>query len=133
VISAKLMASAGTLVATALGLPVAHAGHATAPAPLRVGVEGVVVSADAVRAPAATDVVVPATAATLVADRAGSPAAAGRIRLTVTRNADGATLFTGTLATFERLPVSAGERLTVHVERSGAAHGLRASATLAWS
>jgi hypothetical protein len=133
VISVKLMATAGTLAAAAVGLPVAHAGRANAPAPLRVGVDGVALAADAVVAPAIAEVVVPQRTGALVAERTGSPAAARRIRLTVTRAADGATLFTGTLATFERLPVSAGERLTVHVERSGATHGLRASATLAWS
>jgi hypothetical protein len=63
----------------------------------------------------------------------GSPALAGRVHVTVLRAADGAVLFTGSLATFRTLPVQAGTKLVISVQRAYGYAGLKASALLRWS
>ena len=49
------------------------------------------------------------------------------------RAADGATLFTGSLATFHTLPVVAGTKLVVTVQKPAGYAGVRAGAALSWS
>ena len=63
----------------------------------------------------------------------GSPALASRARLTVTRSTDGATLFTGSLATFHSLRVTPGSSLVLRVQKPAGFGGLRAGAALRWS
>jgi hypothetical protein len=78
-------------------------------------------------------VVVPKAAHVLRGAVSGSPALAARTRLTIVRTTDGATLFTGSLATFHSLPVSAGASLEVEVQRPAGYSRLQASAALRWS
>jgi hypothetical protein len=49
------------------------------------------------------------------------------------RAADGAILFTGSLATFRTLPVRSGTTLVVRVQRAPGYAGLRAGGMLRWS
>ena len=63
----------------------------------------------------------------------GSRAYGKQVRLTIIRAADGATLFTGSLATFHALPVVAGTKLVVRVQRPAGNADPRAGATLSWS
>ena len=82
---------------------------------------------------ASVDVVVPATAKVLRTSLSGSPALAARAHVTVVRSADGATVFTGSLATLRALPVKAGTKLIVRVDRPDGFAGLRASSTISWT
>lgn len=119
----RLLLAAATTAAAAVGIvPAVHSGSAQASGPLTVG-----------DASATTTVVVPRSARLLTGQTAGSEAVAARTRLTVVRTADGATLFTGSLATFKSLAVAPGTKLQVRVERPAAYAGLKADATLAWS
>jgi hypothetical protein len=77
--------------------------------------------------------VVPASASALTGAASGSPVLANRVRLTVVRTSDGATLFTGSLATFHALAVSPGTQLEVRVAKPLGFRGLRAGAMLRWA
>jgi len=133
VISPKLLLAASSVAASLVGLGPAVTHEASAP--VRTGAEGMAVSATGLRAGVAAraSLSVPRDASRLVGIATGSPVLAGRVRLTVTRAADGATLFTGSLATFHALPVQAGTTLVVTLEKPGGYAGLRASAQLRWS
>lgn len=108
---------------------------ASAVQPLRVGNDGVAVAVQQLQAGTSADarLVVPAGARALSGAASGSPTLAARSRLTVTRSTDGATLFTGSLATFRSLPVAPGTALVLRVEKPAGFGGLRAGATLRWS
>ena len=80
-----------------------------------------------------TAVVVPAGSHLLTAQRSGSGVVAAQTRVTVVRTADGATLFTGSLATFTSLQVAPGTSLQVRVQRPARYAGLKAAAVLQWS
>ena len=103
--------------------------------PLQVGNRGVAVAVQGLAAGKSADatVVVPAGATELTGAASGSPALASRSRLTVTRSSDGATLFTGSLATFRSLAVTPGSSLVVHVQKPAGYGGLRAGAQLSFS
>jgi hypothetical protein len=133
VTSPKLLLAAGSVAASLAGLGPAVT-HGAA-APVRTGAAGITVSAAAVRAGVAAQASLsaPANASRLVGVASGSPALAGRVRLTVTRASAGATLFTGSLATFHALPVQPGTRLVVSLTKPGGYAGLTASAQLRWS
>lgn len=123
VTATRLLLAAATTAAAAAGIvPAVHSGSAQASGPLTVG-----------DASATTTIVVPQSAKLLTGKTAGSQAVAARTRLTVVRTADGATLFTGSLATFKSLAVAPGTKLQVRVERPAVYAGLKADATLAWS
>ena len=111
---------------------VTHSGVA-ASAPVRVGAAGVSIAAGELRGSASAEVVVPAGALHLAGAASGSHALANRVRLSVVRTSDGATLFTGSLATFHSLPVEAGTKLELRVAKPGGYAGLRAGAALRWS
>jgi hypothetical protein len=53
--------------------------------------------------------------------------------VTVVRASDGATVFVGSLATLRALPVKAGTKLVVRVDRPQGFAGLDARSTLSWS
>jgi hypothetical protein len=130
-----LLACAGALAALA-ALPVAYASaSSSSPSGLDVRTEGVAVATSGLRPGVAsnTTVVVPEGAAALSAETTGSPAVVRHVRITVVRASDGATLFVGSLGSFSRLPVAAGEKLRVRVVRTPGADGLTGSATLAWA
>lgn len=119
----RLLLAAATTAAAAVGVvPAVHGGSAQASGPLTVGDRS-----------ATTTFVVPQSAKLLTGRTSGSEAVAARTRLTVVRSSDGATLFTGSLATFSALRVVPGTKLQVHVERPAVYAGLKADATLAWS
>jgi hypothetical protein len=121
VTSFRLLLSAGSVAATLVGAAPALPHGASASGPARL-------------APASTvTVVVPTGVTHLAPVLSGSPALASRARVTVTRSADGATIFMGSLATLRSLPVVAGTKLVVHVSKPVGFDGLRASATVAWS
>jgi hypothetical protein len=80
-----------------------------------------------------TAFVVPASARLLTAVPSGSRAVASATHLTVVRTSDGATLFTGSLATFKALSVAPGTALQVHVQRPARYAALQAAAVLHWS
>ena len=132
--SPKLLLAAGSAAASLAGV-VPAVTHGSAVAPLHSGAAGVAVSAGSLRAGASTSVRVdvPVGVSQLTGSSSGSPALAGRGHVTVTRAADGATLFTGSLATFRSLPVQAGTTLVVSVQRASGYAGLKASAMLRWS
>jgi hypothetical protein len=123
VTATRLLLAAATTAAAAAGIvPAVHNGSAQASGPLTVG-----------DASSTTTIVVPQSAKLLTGQTAGSRAVAAHTRLTVVRSTDGATLFTGSLATFTSLAVAPGTKLQVRVERPAAYAGLKADATLAWS
>ena len=134
VTSPKLLLAAGSVAASLAGIGPAVT-HGASSAPVRAGSAGVTVSATDLRAGAAVDtsLTVPAGSTQLVGAAAGSPVLASRVHLTVTRSSDGATLFTGSLATFHTLPVRAGTGLVVSVQRPAGYAGLKARAVLSWS
>lgn len=118
----RLLLAAGT-AAAALGSlgPLGYSGAAAA-GPLQVGGRT-----------GTTAVVVPSTAHLLTARASGSVAVAAQTRVTVVRTTDGATLFTGSLATFKALQVAPGTSLQVRVQRPARYAGLKAAAMLQWS
>lgn len=119
----RLLLAAGTAAAAVVGVvPAVHGSAAQASGALTVGDTS-----------ATTNLVVPQSAKVLTGRTSGSEAVAARTHLTVVRSSDGATLFTGSLATFRSLRVAPGTKLQVRVERPGAYAGLKADATLAWS
>ena len=130
----KLLLAAGSVAASLAGIGPAVT-HGAASAPVRAGSAGVTVSATDLRAGATVDstLSVPAGATQLVGAAVGSPVLAGRVHLTVKRASDGATLFTGSLATFHSLPVRAGTGLVVSVQKPAGYAGLKARAVLSWS
>ncbi|MDX6477175.1 MAG: hypothetical protein QOH95_2686 [Gaiellaceae bacterium] len=134
--STRLVLAAGSIAATLAGIVPMLPHDATAAAsPLRVGAAGVAVSVQQLPGgkTAGVTLVVPKGASALSGAATGSTALAARSRLTVTRSADGATLFTGSLATFRTLPVVAGSSLVVRVQKPTGFGGLRAGALLNWS
>lgn len=132
--SPKLLLAAGSAAASLAGV-VPAVTHGSAVEPLRSGAAGVAVSAASLRAGASSSVRVdvPVGVSQLSGSSSGSPALAGRVHVTVLRAADGATLFTGSLATFRTLPVQAGTTLVVRVVRAPGYAGLKASGLLRWS
>ena len=131
--SPKLLLAAGSVAASLAGLGPAVT-HGTT-SPVRTGPAGLSVMAGALRAgaPVTTAVSVPEGMTQLVGAASGSPVLANRIRLTVRRASDGATLFVGSLATFHALPVHAGTPLLVSLQKPAGYAGLKASAMLQWS
>lgn len=125
--SPRILIAAGSIAATMAGIvPVIT--HGTA-APVQAATAGITVSSSA----ATSSLVVPAGAAVLHGRVYGNRPYAKRVQLTVVRASDGATLFTGSLATFHTLPVVAGTKLLVHVQKPAGSAKLRAAATLTWS
>jgi hypothetical protein len=122
VTSTRLLLAAAT-AAAALGSvgPLGHGG-ADAAGPLQVGGRT-----------GTTAVVVPAGRHLLTAQTLGSVAVAAQTRVTVVRTADGATLFTGSLATFKALQVAPGTSLQVRVQRPARYAALKAASVLQWS
>jgi hypothetical protein len=135
VTSTRLLLAAGSIAATLAGIVPVLSHDNAAGGPLQVGTRGVAVAVQSLAAGKAADatVVVPAGAKALTGTASGSPALASRARLTVTRSSDGATLFTGSLATFRSLAVTPGSSLVVHVQKPAGFGGLRAGATLSFS
>ena len=133
-VSPKLLLAAGSAAASLAGV-VPAVTHGSAVQPLRSGAAGVAVSAGSLRAGASKSVRVdvPVGVSQLSGSSSGSAALAGRVHITVSRAADGAVLFTGSLATFRTLPVAAGTTLVVRVERGPGYAGLKASGMLQWS
>jgi hypothetical protein len=133
--SPRLLLAAGSVAASLVGIaPVVSQGATTGSAPIRVGAEGIAVSAGQIAAAGArATLVVPEGVTRLAGSVSGSPALAARTRLTVARRSDGATIFTGSLATLRSLPVSAGTALVVSVQRPAGFAGLKAVAMLSWS
>jgi hypothetical protein len=121
VTSSRILLAAGTVAAAlaSVGPVVAHGSNGAAALRLEPGTT--------------VDVVVPAAARVLRGTVSGSPALARRSHVTVIRAYDGATVFTGSLATLRTLPVKAGTKLVVRVDRPAGFGGLRASAALSWS
>jgi hypothetical protein len=103
---------------------------------LQVGAAGVAasVSVDQLAAGKASSVtlVVPAGTRNLSGVASGSPRLAALSRLTLTRSSDGATLFTGSVATFRSLPVTAGSSLVLRIQKPSGFAGLKAGALLRW-
>jgi hypothetical protein len=134
--SPRLLLAAGSVAATLAGIvPVLSNGAAAAIEPMQVGAAGVAVSVGRLPAGRASKVtvVVPAGVRTFTGVASGSPRLAALTRLTVTRSSDGAMLFTGSVATFRSLPVTAGTTLVLRVEKPVGFTGLRAGALLRWS
>ena len=133
--SPRLLLAAGSVAASLVGIaPLAAPGATPGSAPIRVGSAGIAVSVGQIaRAGARAKLVVPTGATKLAGTFSGSPALAARTRLTVARSSDGATIFTGSLATLHSLPVSAGTALVVSVQRPAGYAGLKAVAMLSWS
>ena len=130
VTSSRVLIAAGSIAATLAGIvPVLNHGGQAAAAPLHASAAGISIKA----ADATSAVVVPAGRSTLRGTAFGSRAYGKRVHLTIVRAADGATLFTGSLRTFHTLPVVAGTKLVVRVDRPSGNAGLRAGATLSWS
>lgn len=102
---------------------------------MRTGAAGVAISATDLRAgaTAAARVRVPAGSTMLAGRVSGSPVLANRVRLTVVRTSDGATLFTGSLGTFRALQVEPGVDLEVRVAKPRGYTGLGARTVLTWS
>lgn len=116
--SARVALAAGTVAATLAGVvPMVSHGPATT-------------NRAAVTATTGTTLVVPKAATVLVGQANGSQALARAVHLTVVRSSDGATLFTGTLATFHTLPVVAGAKLVLKVQRPSGFTGATAGASL---
>ncbi|HEY8644720.1 MAG TPA: hypothetical protein VIL77_02445 [Gaiellaceae bacterium] len=134
--SPRLLLAAGSVAATLAGIvPVLSNGAAAATGPLQVGAAGVAVSVGQLPGGRASRVtlVVPAGVRSLSGVASGSPRLAALARLTVTRSSDGATLFTGSVATFRSLPVTAGSSLVLRVQKPVGFAGLKAGAQLRWS
>jgi hypothetical protein len=134
--SPRLLLAAGSVAATLAGIvPVLSHGAAAATEPLQVGAAGVAVSVESLpaRRAFAVTLVVPEGVRSISGVANGSPRLAGLTRLTVTRSADGATLFTGSVATFRSLRVTPGSSLVLHVRRPGGFEGLTAGAQLRFS
>jgi hypothetical protein len=121
VTSSRILVAAGTVAAAlaSVGPVVAHGSNGAAALRLEPGTK--------------VDVVVPAAAKLLRGKVWGSPALAERSHVTVVRAADGATVFTGSLATLRTLRVKAGTKLVVRVDRPDGFAGLRASTAISWS
>jgi hypothetical protein len=119
----RILLAAGTAAAAVVSVApaVGHSSAATANA-LRLG-----------SASAATHVVVPRAAHVLREQVPVRTAVAAATRLTVVRASDGATLFTGSLATFRSLPVTPGTPLRVTVEKPARYAGLGTDVALRWS
>lgn len=125
--SPRVLLVAGSVAASLAGIvPAVGHGGQTAVQQTRAGLT---VSAAA----AETTVVVPAAKTVLRGQAFGNDAYAKRVHLTVTRSSDGATLFTGSLATFRALPVAAGTKLVVSVQPPAGGVARRAGAALSWS
>jgi hypothetical protein len=127
VISSRLLLVTGSVAASLAGI-VPAGGHGTA-ARVTQSPAGLTVSA----ADSTSSIVVPMNKRVLRGLAFGNVGYAKRVRLTVVRAADGATLFTGSLATFHTLPVLAGTKLVVTVQTPDARRGVRAGASLTWS
>jgi hypothetical protein len=120
VIPSRLLLAAGTVAASVASVaPVASHGSPARALRLAPG--------------ASVTVAVPAKASLLHGAVSGSPALAARSRVTVVRASDGATVFVGSLATLRALPVKAGTKLVVRVDRPQGFAGLDARSTLSWS
>jgi hypothetical protein len=135
--SPRLLLAAGSVAATLAGIvPVVSHGAAAAAEPLQAGVAGVAASVSVQQiAPgkaSSVTLVVPAGVSSLSGVSSGSPRLAALSRLTVTRSSDGATLFTGSVATFRSLPVIAGSSLVLRVQKPSGFAGLKAGALLRW-
>jgi hypothetical protein len=131
VMSPRVLFAAGSAAASLAGIaPVLSHGATAAATPLRAGAAGIAVSAER---SGSTEVVVPAGSARLTGAASGSRALAKRTRLLVIRSSDGATLFTGSVATFRSLAVVPGTKLVVRVVRPAGLAGQRAGTTLSWS
>jgi hypothetical protein len=119
VTSARALLAAGTVAASLAGVVpiVGHGSAATSPS----------VSADR-----GATLVVPKGASVLTGLPTGSARLAREVRMTVVRVSDGATHFTGSLATFHALSVVPGTKLLVSVERPQGARGA-AGSSLSWS
>jgi len=135
VTSTRLLLAAGSIAASLAGVVPVVSHGATPAKPLQVGAEGVAVSVQQLPGGQRADakLVVPAGVTQLSGLASGSPALAARARLTVTRTTDGATLFTGSLATFRSLQVTPGSSLVVSVQKPAGFGGLRAGAQLRWT
>jgi hypothetical protein len=133
--SPRLLLAAGSVAASLVGIaPVTSAGTATSSAPIRIGAAGIAVSAGRIATTGSrAALVVPEGVTRIAGSVSGSPALAARTRLTVARSSDGATIFSGSLATLRSLPVSAGTTLVVSVQRPAGFAGLKAVALLSWS
>jgi hypothetical protein len=134
--SPRLLLAAGSVAATLAGIvPMLSNGTAAGPAPMQVGAAGVAVSVGELPAGQAYRVtlVVPAGVRSFSGVASGSPRLAALTRLKVTRSSDGATLFTGSVATFRSLPVTAGTSLVLRVQKPAGFTGLEAGALLRWS
>lgn len=134
--SPRLLLAAGSVAATLAGIvPVLSNGAAAVTGPMQVGAAGVAVSVGQLPAGRAlkTTLVVPAGIRSLSGVASGSPRLAALTRLTVTRSSDGAMLFTGSVATFRSLQVTAGTSLVLSVQKPAGFTGLRAGASLRWS
>jgi hypothetical protein len=134
--SPRLLLVAGSIAATLVGIG-AVPGHtqSVASSPFTIGSQGVAVSVSQFRSggAATVELVVPQGVSRLSGVASGSPALAARARLTVLRSSDGATLFTGSLATFRSLPVQAGTKLEVRVQKPVGFSGLKAGTELRWA
>jgi hypothetical protein len=121
VTSSRILLAAGTVAAAlaSVGPVVAHGSNGAAALRLEPGTK--------------VEVVVPAAAQLLRGKVSGSPALAKRTHVTVVRASDGATVFTGSLATLRSLGVKPGTRLVVRVDRPAGFAGLRAASALSWS
>ena len=134
--SPRLLLAVGSVAATLVGIvPVLSNGAAAGVGPLQVGAAGVTVTVEQIHAGQSSSVtlVVPAGVRNLAGGASGSPRLAARSMLTVTRSSDGATLFTGSVATFRSLPVTAGSSLVLRVQKPTGFNGLAAGSQLRWS
>lgn len=130
VTSPRVLIAAGSIAATLAGVvPVLNHGGQAAAAPLQASAAGISIRA----ADASSTVVVPGGTTVLRGTAFGNRAYGTQVRLTIVRAADGATLFTGSLATFHTLPVVAGTKLVVRVQTPASHAGLRAGAALSWA
>jgi hypothetical protein len=132
--SPVLLLAAGSVAASLVGIAPVVSGTSSGSAPMRVGAEGIAVSAGQIgTAGARSTLVVPKGVTRIAGTVSGSPALAARTRVTVSRRSDGATIFSGSLATLHSVPVSAGTALVVSVQRPAGYAGLQAVAMLNWS
>jgi len=133
--SLRLLLAAGSVAATLTGIVPVISHHGSQAAAVTVGSKGVAVAVQQLAAGSTADaqVVVPNGVRALQGRAFGSPALATRSRLTVTRSTDGATLFTGSLATFHSLAVTPGASLVVSVQKPTGFAGLRAGSQLQFS
>ena len=129
--SPRLLLAVGSVAATLVGIvPVLSNGAAAGVGPLQVGAAGVTVTVEQIHAGQSSSVTLVVPAAGVAS---GSPRLAARSMLTVTRSSDGATLFTGSVATFRSLPVTAGSSLVLSVQKPTGFNGLAAGSQLRWS